>query len=227
MYLNLYLKFYEKVQKADEKNGSQGNSRVRRVAMSVFLLVATFFPVTKEEVGYWFSAKNKNVVSMTRGEAGAENFSQNNVIYPVDENFGLVIPKISANAKVVDNVDWQNSKEYQSALTKGVAHAKGTAYPGEDGNVFIFSHSGGDFYEASRYNAVFYLLNKMEKGDEIDAYYQGKKIPYLVSETKIVRADEVGYLEDTSGQKTLTLMTCWPAGTDWKRLIVIANLAPQ
>jgi LPXTG-site transpeptidase (sortase) family protein len=196
------------------------------VAMSALLLLLTFFPVVKEEATYLFSAKDKNTISMTREEASAENISPSDVIYPMDENFGLVIPKISANAKVIDNVDWQNSKEYQVALTKGVAHAKGTSYPGEEGNVFIFSHSGGDFYEASRYNAVFYLLNKMEKGDEIDAYYQGKKITYLVSETKIIGADEVKYLDGTPGQKTLTLMTCWPAGTDWKRLIVIAELAP-
>lgn len=197
------------------------------VAMSALLLLLTFFPVIKEEIAYWFSAKNKNVISLTREEASAKNLPSDKVIYPVDENFSLIIPKISANTKIIDNVDWQNSREYQAALTKGVAHAKGTAYPGEDGNVFIFSHSGGDFFETSRYNAVFYLLNKMEKGDEIDVYYQSKKIPYLVKETKVVGADEVKYLEDTPGQKTLTLMTCWPAGTDWKRLVVIAELAPQ
>ena len=53
-------------------------------------------------------------------------------------------------------------------MSEGVAQAKGTAVPGEEGNVFIFSHSGSDFYQADRFNAVFYLLDKLGKGDQID-----------------------------------------------------------
>ena len=62
-------------------------------------------------------------------------------VIPVDPSFGIMIPKIGVNAKVVSNVDPFNSLEYLSLLTKGVAHAKGTAYPGSIGNVFLFSHS--------------------------------------------------------------------------------------
>ena len=144
-------------------------------------------------------------------------------IYPVDEHSGIVIPKIGANAKVVWGVDWQDSSVYQQALTKGVAHAKGTALPGEPGNAFLFAHSGADFYEAIRYNAEFYLLSKLEAGDEVYLFRDGKKLAYRVTDTRTVSPEEVGYLSGDAKKKTLTLMTCWPAGTTYKRLVVLAD----
>lgn len=159
---------------------------------------------------------NYNINKITQKESPKES--------PVDENFGIIIPKIRANSKIIANVDPYNEKEYQVALTKGVAHAKGTAFPGQTGNVFIFSHSSENFYEALRYNSIFYLLNKMEKGDEIGIYYKKNKIPYKVVEKKIVDANDVSYLKKNSKKHTLTLMTCWPPGTTLKRLLVIAEL---
>ena len=135
----------------------------------------------------------------------------------------IIIPKLGANAKVIADVDPFDSRVYQRALTKGVAHAKGSAYPGEIGNVFLFSHSSVNFYEAQRYNSIFYLLNKLEPGDEIRVYYQGQPIIYRVSETKIVSSSAVNYLQAGTGESSLTLMTCWPAGTTYKRLLVIAR----
>lgn len=145
-------------------------------------------------------------------------------IVPLNTDFGVVIPKISANSNIIANVDPFNPKEYQLKLTQGVAHAKGTAFPGQIGNVFLFAHSSADFYEASRYNSVFYLLNKMQAGDEVDIYFQGQKYTYKVTGTKIVSPSDVNYLNNQGPQKTLTLMTCWPAGTSLKRLIVQAVL---
>lgn len=189
------------------------------VVVSVLVLLFTFFPVIKEEAKYQFLPKYNNALVVTKEEAGEKS----DVIYPVDEEFGIVIPKISANAPVVPDVDWQDSQVYQRALTRGVAHAAGTAYPGEMGNVFIFSHSGVDFYEANRYNALFYLLNKLTAGDEIYVFYKKQKFVYKVAEQKIVSPEDVEYLTGNSAKKTLTLMTCWPAGTTLRRLIVIAE----
>lgn len=151
-------------------------------------------------------------------------------IKPVDKEFGIVIPKISANAKVIDKVDPYDQNEYQLALTKGVAHAKGTAYPGHTGNTFIFAHSSVDWYIANRYNSVFYLLHKLEKGDKIEMYYKKKKYVYVVTEKKLVESSDVSYLNPnfslaTNHSSLLTLMTCWPPGTTYKRLIVQAKIS--
>jgi len=144
-------------------------------------------------------------------------------VEPVDSEFGLVIPKIGANAKVIPNVNAFDANSYQWALTKGVAHARGSALPGESGRVFIFSHSSVNFYEASRYNSIFYLINKLESGDEIKVYYKDRKYLYEVVDKRVVVAKEVDYL--TGGKDgELVLMTCWPPGTSLKRLLIFAKM---
>jgi len=178
------------------------------IIFSMAIPVSIFTPVLKSELNYQ--------LNQYKNEPRAE-------ITPKDLDFGIVIPKIGANVKVVENVDSRDPNNYQIALTKGVAHAKGTVTPDKSGNVFIFAHSAGNWYYANQYNAVFYLLNKLEKGDEIFLYYQNIKYQYQVDELKIVGADEVDYLKSNPSQKQLTLMTCWPPGTTLKRQLVIAN----
>ncbi|MBI4099617.1 sortase [Candidatus Microgenomates bacterium] len=172
------------------------------------IFVLTFSPVITQEVRY----------AVIRPDPKPA------VIVPIDTNFGIVVPKIGANAKVVPNVDPYKEREYQLALTHGVAQARGTSFPGQEGNVFIFAHSAGNFYEANQYNAVFYLLDKLEKGDDIFLFYKGEKFKYQVTDKKIVPADAVEYFKSHGTDKTVTLMTCWPAGTTLKRLIIIAKL---
>jgi LPXTG-site transpeptidase (sortase) family protein len=195
------------------------------VALSVIILLSIFYPVLKAELAYFFSGhKNVQVVGKSEAMVPVSGNSQNiEIMKPVDENFGIVIPKIGVNSKVIPDVDPENGVVYQKALTEGVAQALGSKYPGEEGNVFIFAHSGQDFLEANRYNAVFYLLSKLETGDEILIFYQNKKYRYAVTDKKTVFPSEVNYMDDTPGRNTLTLMTCWPGGTIWKRLIVQAE----
>ncbi len=136
--------------------------------------------------------------------------------------FGLVIPKLDINAKVIPDIDSQNSAIYQKALTQGVAHAEGTATPLEKGTIFIFAHSSASFLEAMRYNSIFYLLPKLEVGNPILLYYQGKQYQYLVTEKKIVDPTDNQYLT-THTEDRLVLMTCYPPGLNSKRFIVIAK----
>lgn len=176
---------------------------------ALFIFIFTFTPVFKAEVDYQLNLKKSPPVSE---------------IIPIDPEFSVVIPKINANTKVIKNVDPFDSKIYQPALTKGVAHAKDTATPDKPGNTFIFAHSAGDWYQANRYNAVFYLLKKLEPEDEIIVYYQSQKYTYTVNQTKLVKGDQLNYLSSSPNKNQLTLMTCWPPGTTLKRLVVVATI---
>jgi LPXTG-site transpeptidase (sortase) family protein len=178
------------------------------LTIALAIPVSTFAPVFKAEVNYQLNKKNTEPVE----------------VIPVNPEFSIIIPKINANALVIKNVDPFDSKIYQQALTRGVAHAKGTSTPDKSGNTFIFAHSAGNWYQANQFNAVFYLLNKLETGDEIIVYYQSQKYTYTVQETKLIKGDELNYMESTTNQKQLTLMTCWPPGTTLKRLVVISTL---
>ncbi|MFA6081694.1 MAG: sortase [Patescibacteria group bacterium] len=180
------------------------------LSLGLLIFILTFFPIIKEEAKYVL--RNTNSTNSLQ-------------IKPIDTNFGIVIPKILANAKVIDNVDPYNSKDYQYALTKGVAHARGTAYPGNVGNIFIFAHSSADWFTANQYNSVFYLVSKLEKGDMVELYFMGKKYNYKIFEKKIVNPNAVEYLSSNNlDMSILTLMTCWPPGTNFKRLIIRAKI---
>lgn len=166
-----------------------------------------YFPVVKLEIVY----------------QSAKIIPPQTEIAPIDQNFSIIIPKIRVNTKVIKNVDPFDSKIYQKALTEGVAHAKGSGLPGFPGNTFIFAHSATDWAQANQYNAIFYLTSKLDPGDEIAIYYEGSKYQYTVTEKKIVNPSEINYLSNNLSTKTLTLMTCWPPGSNLKRLIILAN----
>ena len=146
--------------------------------------------------------------------------------YGVNSYFSLVIPKIDAKANVISNVDTTNKAEYLDALSKGISHAKGTYFPGQDGRVFLFSHSTDSPVNFTRFNAIFYLLKELEEGDEIIIYFADKKHVYEVKETVITKPTDTSWLMPKSGEEELVLMTCDPPGTTWNRLLVIAKPKP-
>jgi len=197
------------------------------VALASLGALIIFFPVLTKEISYLFSKPDKNAHVASSELDSMRFFNEDDVIIAKDPLFSVIIPKIGANSKVISDVDSQDSKVYQVALTKGVAHAKGTAYPGETGNSFYFAHSSDNFYNANRYNSVFYLLSKMEKGDLFYLVYKNWVYKYVVTETSIVKPDEVGYLENKTDKKMATLMTCWPAGTTINRLVIVGELVEE
>lgn len=174
---------------------------------AIAIVFKIYFPLAKAEVVY----------QVTKSSPPKDE------IKPVDTDFSIVIPKIKVNAKVIKNVDPFDSRIYQKALTKGVAHAKGSGLPGFPGNTFIFAHSAINWYQASQYNSIFYLTNKLESGDEIFVYYKGSKYQYIVTEKKIVNPNEINYLSNNLNTSSLTLMTCWPPGSNLNRLIILAK----
>lgn len=148
-----------------------------------------------------------------------------NVITPMSTDYGIVIEKINANAKVIADIDPGNEREYGYALTQGVVAAKGSTAPGENGNLFIFSHSADAPWNIVRFNAVFYLLRELEAGDKILVFYQGKRYDYIVFDKKIVNPADTSFLANRYDKPVLTLQTCDPPGTLLNRLIVRAKLA--
>lgn len=148
------------------------------------------------------------------------------IIHPKDADFSVVIPKIGANSNVVENVDPSNEDEYLRALQEGVAHAKGTSFPGLGGTTYLFAHSADNFWNVGTYNAVFYLINRLEPGDEINIYFQGDRYKYLVEEQRVVDPEEVEFITSNRGEgEELILQTCYPPGTTWKRTLVFAKPA--
>ncbi|MBU1499410.1 class E sortase [Patescibacteria group bacterium] len=137
--------------------------------------------------------------------------------------FSLEIPKIEAKAQVTANVNSGDKKEYQSVLKQGVAHAAGTYLPGMGGSVTLFAHSTDIEANVSWYNAVFYRLDELVKGDEIIVWFLGEKKVYRVTGSKILPPSNVEAFKAEKTQEKLYLVTCTPRGTTKNRLIVEAE----
>jgi len=112
-------------------------------------------------------------------------------------------------------------------LAKSLIHYLPKTMPGELGNVVIFGHSTlPQLYQPNDYKSIFTFLPSLQKGDKIfikvgDLVYQ-----YEVFEMFVVDPTEVSVLDQQFDASYLTLITCVPPGTYWKRLVVKAKLTP-
>lgn len=151
--------------------------------------------------------------------------SEKDLIKPVSTDFGLVIEKINANAKIIPQINPGIEKEYIAALKEGIAQAKGSTEPGEPGNLFLFSHSTDAPWNIIRYNAIFYLLRELEAGDRVIVFYKNRRFDYIVFDKTIAPASDISFFTNRYDKPVLTLQTCDPPGTVLNRLIVRAKLA--
>lgn len=145
-------------------------------------------------------------------------------ITPASTEFGIVIEKLGVNAPIVANVSPNSSEAYFEALKYGVAHAGGTAFPGQTGNSYLFAHSALDFWNFGKYATVFTLLHQLKPEDKIVVFYKEERFDYEVIDLKIVSGFNTIPLVKNYGEPILTLQTCNPPGTALNRLIVTARL---
>jgi len=200
---------------------------------SVTAIIFTFWPVlsafSKNTVDRLSGKKYEAVtqVSTTQSFGSLLGKADPNlkILVPKDPNFSIIVEKIGANAPVIANVDAANKTVYEAALKRGVAHALGTAFPGQPGVSYLFAHSTDTIFNVPRFNAIFYLLKDMEKGDRIVVFFNGKRYDYLTVEKKITEASDVSYFTMKTNEQILVLQTCYPPGTTWKRLLIIAKPA--
>lgn len=175
------------------------------------------------------TSQTKNDLAETLDESGSEpDFSDISIkgdnIVPVSTEYGIVIEKINANAKVVPGIDASNEKEYTRALSEGVVEALGSTPPGKSGNLYLFAHSTNAPWNIVRYNAIFYLLRELEPGERVIIFYKNRRYDYLVFDKTVTAANDISFLTNKYEEPVLTLQTCDPPGTLLNRLIVRAKL---
>lgn len=185
------------------------------IGFAVIALSFSYYPVIRDEVTYQFKSPAK---------AGFGDLLETSATdFGMDPYFSLYVPKINAKATVIPNVNPGSYNDYSKALKKGVAHAAGTNFPGQNKLIYLFSHSTNNALNFSRYNAIFFLLRKVEKGDRIMVFFLGKEYEYVVTQKLVVGADDNSWLRDKNEGEYLVLQTCDPPGTSLRRLIVVAK----
>lgn len=120
----------------------------------------------------------------------------------------LAIPRLGLSTVVVEGAG-------ERELKLGPGHIRGTALPGEGGNVGLAGHR----------DTFFRPLRFTRNDDTIQVTTREREYLYKVVSTEIVEPDDVQVLYPT-GHETLTLVTCYPfdfVGPAPKRFVVRAD----
>jgi LPXTG-site transpeptidase (sortase) family protein len=184
----------------------------------------TYVPLIYSYINYQVNKNNQNKEIEVKVEEQKEESRNIEPVVPVDENFTIIIPKIEVNAPVVEGVSTANAIEYSQALRNGVAHAKGTALPGQEGNMFIFAHSSLNFWQLGKYATVFNLIKQLEPGDTVTFYYKNEPYLYSVIDKTTVPGWNTAPFEQEYTEPIATLITCDPPGTTLNRMVIRAKL---
>jgi len=145
------------------------------------------------------------------------------VLSPNDNEMELIIPKIAVRTQVLTNVDPNKEDEYNEILNNKAAHAQGSSFPGQKGLIYLFGHSTNSVFNKNFFNPVFYSVKNLEPGDQIAILYQGKVHVYQINEKMVVDPNDFTAIKTGPDEEKLVLQTCWPPGTSWKRLLLVAS----
>ncbi|MCX7880954.1 MAG: class D sortase [Patescibacteria group bacterium] len=165
-----------------------------------------------------FSQFSNNLREFIQASLWFPDRQQENLNYHSDiKEYFLTIPKLNIKeAKVVVGGE---------DLSKSLIHYLPESLPGEYGNVVIFGHSTlPQLYNPKDYKTIFTHLPSLEKGDKILIKIRDLEYEYEVFDMFVVEPDKVSVLDQKKDASYLTLITCVPPGTYWKRLVIRAKL---
>ena len=131
----------------------------------------------------------------------------------------LTIPSISLDTRVVPlgtHYDRTGSLAWETAAF-AVGHHRGSANPGEPGNIVLSGH-----ISSPSEGAIFQRLPQVQVGDSIVIGTAQAQFLYRVSDVSVVAPTAVEVLEATAGS-IATLITCYPDRVYSHRLIVRAQ----
>ena len=139
----------------------------------------------------------------------------------------LSIEKIGVNVPIIRSAS-EEEAEIQDDLKNGVVKYHKMTDAGQSGNMVISGHSSNYAWIQGNYNHIFKDLNSLESGDSLVVKAKqanGRLIEYRYSiyDKAVVKPDDekiFAYSDDP----VMTLVTCWPLGTKWNRLIIKARL---
>lgn len=146
---------------------------------------------------------------------------------PLPESATLVIDSIGITAPIIFEKSEVPSIIYKD-LEKGVVSYAGTPKPGVNGVAVLLGHSSAFPWYRGKYGSVFALLNKLQPEEKIHVQYSdGRTFTFAVKQSLVfnpLSEDERLKLIEQKEKPTLVLVSCWPVGTAYKRIAVVAEL---
>lgn len=233
-----------------KKGGRKANKKTLKIASLIFfllgssVLVYVFFPLILWQI-YFFDAyaqttvaapipKTNVIDASVKSLISAAANSLSGVDYTNAQNwfpnlpyetgkqaevtrYTINIPKLNITEAEVTTID--------NDLSKYLVNYPGTAIPGESGNAVIFGHSTlPNLFNPKDYKTIFANAHTLKQGDIIEAKVNGALYTYKIFSISVVSPDDTSALTQNYDDGYITLVTCTPPGTIWKRLIIKARL---
>lgn len=134
------------------------------------------------------------------------------------EEYHLSIPSQNIQQAKVSATDFDLSKHLVQYFTTSKS-------PIEYGTSVIFGHSTlPQWFDPTDYKAIFAKLHLLKTGDNIILSVGGKDYTYKVYGVSILDSHDPNIFSQAYDNSYITIVTCTPPGTTWKRLVVRANL---
>lgn len=233
------------------KKGVKNTAGIASILIGIALAFYFFFPVLSYQMflantfaeanievpvpKYMVASKTNNFGSLiTEGiHALTSNFNDARTWYPQLTNqvagevqakpdnqfdqYSLSIPKLGIDNAVVSTVDYD--------LSKHLVQYYGTPNPTEKGTAVIFGHSTiPAWFDPHNYKAIFATLHTIKIGDQVVIGIKDFQYKYKIFSITITDPTDVTMFSQNNDNSYITIVTCTPPGTTWKRLVVRASL---
>lgn len=132
-------------------------------------------------------------------------------------NYTLTIPELDITNADVSTVD--------TDIGSHLIHFPGTVMPPGKGNAVIFGHSTlPQLYDRKNYKTIFANIHNLKVGNKFLLTINNTIYTYSIVSLSIVDATDTSYLTQYPDDSYLTIVTCTPPGTTWKRLVIKSRL---
>lgn len=122
----------------------------------------------------------------------------------------MTIPALSVDAPVVQGDGWEQLKQ-------GIGQHLGTANPGQNGNAVFSAHN-------DVFGEIFRYLDQLQPGDEIIIHTNLRSYTYVIENDSQVVEPTFVQVMDSTGDASLTLISCYPYLVNSQRIVVKATL---
>ena len=175
--------------------------------------------VSRETIGSLISEASQSIsgVDFTNAQNWFPGYKYQKTETPKTPFYSISIPSLNITNAIVSSID--------TDLASHLVNYGGTAVPPDNGNAVIFGHSTlPQLYNPKNYKTVFTYLYKLNVGDEIIVNKDNLTYKYKIENITVVDPTNTSVLEQNYDDSFLTLITCTPPGTIWKRLVVKARI---
>ena len=136
---------------------------------------------------------------------------------PAVSFYSLSIPGINIENAIVSTID--------TDLKSHLVNFNGTAVPPASGTSIVFGHSTlPQLYNPKDYKTILANAHMLKVDDNIIVSTNNSQYTYKIFSITIVEPEDTSVLSQDYSGSFLTLITCTPPGTIWKRLVIKAQL---